>query len=266
MLDWLKRQWSRERLAEYTAIRNIPNRGLPPDLSEQEMSPAFMTQCKEIERSLHEPAQRPQADKPLFVELFLNDGARVLTLNRPDDGTPCLLVFSTPFRATDYANAQFNGGSAVTYLSSSPAELAIMLRDLRRRGIEQFALDCCPRCDVFTVFGSASVKTADDAINIWAISKAIELARRDLYLNYALVAARAGKLDRAREVLLESVAHVSYEDPRTHYLLGQIAVALRDRTLLREARAFLRHFQLESWERRLDAAIRSGSPDFALVA
>ena len=84
----------------------------------------------------------------------------------------------------------------------------------------------------------------------------------DLYLSYALASARAGELDTAREVTLETVAHVSFEDPRAHFLLGQIGVALQDRAMLREAKAFLRFFQLDLWERRLDGVVRSGSPDF----
>jgi len=46
----------------------------------------------------------------------------------------------------------------------------------------------------------------------------------------------------------------------------QIALALQDRTLLREAKAFLQFFQLNSWERRLDEVVQSGSPDFEFDA
>ena len=63
-------------------------------------------------------------------------------------------------------------------------------------------------------------------------------------------------------MVLETVAHVSLEDPRAHLLLGQIAVALQDQALLREAKAFLQFFQLDSWERRLDEVVRARSPDF----
>jgi len=42
--------------------------------------------------------------------------------------------------------------------------------------------------------------------------------------------------------------------------------ALQDRPMLREAKAFLQFFQLDSWERRLDEAILSGSPVFEFTA
>jgi len=80
------------------------------------------------------------------------------------------------------------------------------------------------------------------------------------------MSARTGALDEAREIVLETVAHVSLEDPRAHLLLGQIAVAQQDRTLLREAKAFLQFFQLNSWEHRLDEVVQSGSPDFEFDA
>ena len=137
-----------------------------------------------------------------------------------------------------------------------------MLRDLERTGIEQVALDRCPRCGTFAVFGSDSVTTAEKAIDCWSIFKAGELARLDLYLNYARAAACAGRLAMARDVALETVAHVSLDDPRAHLLLGQVAVALRDRDLLREAKDFLRFLKAGSWEQKLDEAVRSGAPEF----
>jgi hypothetical protein len=249
-------------MPEYAAVRTTPNRGLPPELAERETSQAFVAQREAIKRWLGEPPRRPQAESPLVVELLAAGQAGVVTMTIPDGGSSCLPIFSTPFRAADYIRTLLVRGPAVNYLSSSPLELVGMLRDLRGVGIEQFALDRCPRCNIFTVIGSASITTADEAINCWSIWKATELARLDLYLSHAQASARAGRLLEAREVVLETVAHVSVEDPRAHLLLGQIAVALRDRTLLREAKAFLQFFQLNSWERRLDEAVRSRSPDF----
>jgi len=262
MLNWLKRSKQRKKLPEYAEIRRKPNRELPSELAERETGLAFVSQREEIERSLREPPRRPQAESPLFVELIAASGVGVVTMTLPEGGIPCLPIFSSPFRAADYVRTHLDRGPAVKYLSSSPLELVAMLRDLRGMGIEQFALDRCPRCSIFTTIGSASITTADEAVTCWSIWKATELARLDLYLSYALASARVGHLTTAREVTLETVAHVSFEEPRAHFLLGQIAVALRDRALLREAKAFLQFFQLDRWEHRLEEAVRSGSPDF----
>lgn len=48
-----------------------------------------------------------------------------------------------------------------------------------------------------------------------------------------------------------------------HLLLGQLAVGLGDEVLLGEAKAFLAFLKKEQWERKLDLAVKAGSPDFA---
>lgn len=97
---------------------------------------------------------------------------------------------------------------------------------------------------------------------LWAIHKATEIARLQLYCAYALRSARAGQLEAARDVALEAVGHVSSEDPRPHLLLGELAVALGDRTLLQEAQMFLRFFKHEPWEQRLSVAEQAGQALF----
>ena len=47
-----------------------------------------------------------------------------------------------------------------------------------------------------------------------------------------------------------------------HVLLGQIAIGLGDRALLQEAKAFLALLNQDRWERKLDQAAKSSSPDF----
>ena len=71
-----------------------------------------------------------------------------------------------------------------------------------------------------------------------------------------------GREGSARDVALESVGHVSLEDPRPHLLLGELAVALRDRTLLQEAQNFLRFFKHESWAQKLAVTVQSGQALF----
>lgn len=260
-LNWLKRRRPGDGIPEYAAIRRTPSRGLPPDLADREASEAFTAQREVIERSLREPPRRPQEQSPLFVELLAASEGGVMTITLPGRDSRCLPIFTSPFRAADYIRTLLARGPAVTYLSSSPLELVRMLQDVRPAGIETFALDRCPRCNSFTTISCASIATADDAIRCWSIWKASQLARLDLYLGYAQASARAGKLEAARDVVLETIAHVSFEDRRAHLLIGQIAVALHDRPMLREAKAFLRFFRLDSWERRLDEVAGSGGLD-----
>ena len=261
MLQWLKGRSRPRDLPEYSAIRSIPSRGLPTALAESELGESFLDRCATLERELLQPPRRPPADRPLFTLFVIVDPESVLTIELPGDGGRCLPVFSTPFRAGDYRRTLLASGSVMKYYMSSPLDLLRMLRHLEGIGVESFALDRCPRCSVFAATGSASVKTADDLLVLWSISKATRLARADLYLNFAAHSALAGQFAIARDVALETVGHVSLEDPRLHLLLGQLAVELEDRKLLREAKAFLRYFELAEWEQKLDQVVRSGRPD-----
>jgi hypothetical protein len=67
-------------------------------------------------------------------------------------------------------------------------------------------------------------------------------------------------------VALETVGHVTFEDPRPHLLLGQLGVELRDAVLVREARACLRSLKFHRWQQKLDEAVTAGSSDFAIPA
>ena len=80
----------------------------------------------------------------------------------------------------------------------------------------------------------------------------------ELYVEYALKAARTGQLETALDVALETVGHISVEDPRPHLLIGELAVLLRDPTLLQEAQTFLRFFKHEPWEQKLAVVAESG--------
>ena len=261
MLEWLTRKKKHKELPEYSALRSTPTRGVPTDLAEAEESESFATSRKTFESELRELSGRPLEDDPLFTELLETNGSGVVTITLPNHKGQCLPVFSTPFRAADYVQTLLASGPQVRYLNSSPLQLVHMLRN-EAAGIETLALDRCPRCSIFTTVGTSALKASDDLIKVWCIFKATQIARENLYFSYALESARAGRIEIARVVALETVGHVSLEDPRPHLLLGQLAVKLRDRELLREAKSFLQFFKLDRWGRKLDQVVLSGSLDF----
>ena len=261
MFDWLRRRNKNQTIPEYSGAREMPSRGVPSGRSEQEANEAFSARCDSIQRWLCESPRRPQVESPLFVEILTGNSRSVLTIERTKD-SHCMPVFSSPFRAADYVRTLLASGPPAAYLSSSPLEFLAMLRDLKQVGIDEFTLDRCPRCEAFCAIYTASMTTTDDVINCWSISKSIELARLEQFLNYAQATARAQQFYTARDVLLEAAAHVSVEDPRLHWSLGQVAVALYDEQLLHEAKTFLRFFELKSWERRLDQIAQSRCSDY----
>lgn len=265
MLEWLTgKKKHKEELPIYSELKSIFTRGLPPELADKEASEVFTSQREEREHELLEPTRRPSNNAPLFTALLRGQDGGVVTINLPDNGGVCLPIFSSPLRAADYLQTLLPAGFSVQYLCSSPLELIALLRDLEEVGVEAFTLDRCPRCETFTSIGSDSVKTADDLLNLWAIFKATELTRADLYFAFALDSARAGQLEVARSVILETIGHITLEDPRPHLLLGQLGVGLGDRRLVEEAKAFLRFLKFDEWARKLDHVARSGSPDFEL--
>jgi hypothetical protein len=264
MLEWLLGKKKREgELPLYAALRYVPSRGLPPELAAREADESFAARHEALADLLQEPSRRPEEDEPLFILLLDAGGRGFVTLTLPGDGGPCLPAFSTPLRAADYAQTLSAAGPPVRYLYSCPTEFARLLGDVGGAGITTFALDRCPRCPTFNAVSIGPAMTAGDTLKLWAVFKATELARADLYFEFALDEARAGRLAIAREVALETVGHVTMDDPRPHFLLGQLGVGLSDRGLVREAKTFLGFLGLDAWERKLDEVVRSGSPDFA---
>ncbi len=237
MFDWLRGRSRNQTIPEYSGTREVPSRGVPCRGPEQEANEAFSARCDSIERWLCESPRRLQVDGEHFVEVLTGNSGSILTIERTKD-SHCMLVFTSPFRAADYVRTLLSSGASVTYLSSSPLELVALFRDTRQVGIEEFTLDRCPRCEVSCVVSTASMTTTDDVINCWSVFKAVEIARLEQFLDYAQMAARAQQFYTARDVLLEAAAHVSVEDPRLHLALSQVAVALYDSQLLREAKVF----------------------------
>ena len=262
MLKWPFRHKKTEDVPHYSALKAIPTRGLPTEVSESEESQFFSARRDAMEQALLDPVRRPPVESPLFIELSVGERG-VLTLTLPDNGAQCMPVFSTAFRAADYIRTLQSQGPRAHYLSSSPLQFVHMLRDLEEIGIVRWTLDRCPRCPILTAIDSRSIKVPDDAVRVWAIAKSMELARAELYLTHALESARAGFLELARDVALEAVGHVTMEDPRLHLLLGQVAIGLVDRRLLGEAKAFLDFFNFEQWRRKLGQVEESGALDFA---
>lgn len=259
MFSWLKDKNQASGLPSYSALRAIPSRGIPSDLAKEEGSTSFTSRCEALQDELLQPPRRPPDDEPLFTELVPLGEQGLLTITLPGNRGPCVPVFSTPLRAADYARTELRRGPVVGYLSSSPAQLATIIQDLNANGIDTFTIDRCPRCSVFSTFsGSPPV---DSVLALWAISKASELGRANLYFAYALRAARAGKNELARDVALEAVGHVTFEHPLLHLLLGEVAIGLGEKKLLHEAKAFLQFLQLGHWGDMLDHDAKSGLPN-----
>jgi hypothetical protein len=256
----------RKELPTYSSLEKTPDRGLPTDLAALEGGDPFAARHDVLRGELLALPRRPPEDEPLLTSFAMREQGRAGLLTFPlPDGRRCVPVFSTPVRAADYRQTLLENAPMTSYLASSPAQFIQMLRDIERVGLDTFALDRCPRCSTFGVFGGPSMRTPDDVITAWAISKATEQARLEAYLAFAIRSALAGDMEVARDIALQVVGHVTPENPFTHLLLGQVAVALGDGTLLREARAFLSFLRKDAMLHKLQQAQQAGTPDFASI-
>jgi len=217
-------------------------------------SPEMDRLCAGFESELLSPPRRPPEDKGLLTILGAPSG--VFTFVRPNS-TPCLLSFSSPIRAGEYARVHA-GQLQLKFLILSPQEFGRMLGDLKRSGeIGSFTLDPCPHCGVFPAYETGSNFAAESVVKTWAIHKASELARESLYFAHAEEAAAHGDFQEAKETALEAIQHVTSESPRLHLMVGKIALALGEKNLFAEARAFLEFLKAEELLQALLAAERS---------
>jgi hypothetical protein len=247
-------------LPNYSALEAAPSRRLPDDLRRQEDRPEFLERSLRIDEELLKPERRPDQDKPLFIAC-LAKGHWPVTLTLRDG--PCLLAFTSPIRAADYARAHLQSIPELTYLSSTPRQFVRMLGDLRPKAkIRHFALDRCPRCDIVLQIDLEGSEDASRAITVWANTKSTEIARYRLYLEYARSAAQKQEWTTARDVALEIVGHVTPEPPHVHLLLGKLAVVLRDDDLWHGAEAWLKYLNHSDLFQELRTAKETGLVQF----
>jgi hypothetical protein len=235
MLRWFSRA-RKDTVPFYSLLKAVPSRGLPPDLAEREASSDYQQWRDRIEADL--VAQPVDEDVPNFLT-FLKAGNGLLQLRLDGQEGGCLLAFSNPLRASDYASEAAPEQSFEYFCSSAKDVVFVIRHFVEQAGVTHVALDRCPRCNVFCTIHAASLNSATKVIQAWQIAKASQIARSGLYWDYARSAARNGHFLCARDVALELVGHVTAEDPRCHLLLGKLAIQLKDRQLLGEAKKFL---------------------------
>lgn len=259
MLSWFRKK--RSLWPAYSLLREMPSRGLPNRLHDAEAAPSFAERTAVLREHLEKPGQRPPIDALLFTGLVGANHRGLMTL-RSAEGEMCVLVFTTPIRAADYSYTRISADRPAGLVDASPEQLLEPLRELDRQRATWFTLDLCPRCQALTVVAVRSMKSPEDLVGVWALHESMELARLELYDRFAWNAAREGRLELARDVALETVGHVRIEHPRGHFLLGELALALADRTLLQEARVFLSVLGQEQCVQRLEADVAAGRPRF----
>jgi hypothetical protein len=220
----------------YSLLKAVPCRGLPQELADREASSDYQEWRNRIESDLD--SQPIDEDAPAVLT-FLKAGDGLLQFRVPELEGGCLLAFSSPLRAADYAS-ETTPEKTFEYFCSSPSQVVMVVKYFcEHAGVSHIALDRCPRCNLLVTIKALSLDSPTKVIQFYRIAKANEIARCTLYRDYARSAAKNGQFLCARDVALELVGHVTAEDPRTHLLLGKLGIQLRDKKLLREATKFL---------------------------
>ena len=223
----------------YSLLDAVPSRPLPDDLALQEKSEQFSAWRKDIQQKLM--TQLIDENAPSFAG-FIMQGSGVVQFRSRTGEAICLMTFSSPLRAADYARLKVQGREQLHFLACSAKEAADVITQCREKaGTTHIAINRCPRCPTCPTISLSSINSASDVVKAFTICAATDLAHVNLYRNYAQHAARNGDLQRARDVALELVGHVTPHDASTHLLLGKLAIRLGDGQLLREAHAFLQH-------------------------
>ena len=228
-----------DAIPHYCLLDAAPSRPLPDDLASQEKSEQFSTWRKDIQDGL----MRQEIDEtaPSFAGFIMQGSGVVQFRSRAGDAV-CLMTFSSPLRAADYARLKIQDRDRLQFLACSAREAADVIQQCcEKAGTTHIAINRCPRCPTCPTINVSSINSVPDLIKAFTICTATDIAHTTLYRNYAQEAARAGDLVRARDVALELVGHVTLHDASTHLLLGKLAVRLGDEQLLREATAFLEH-------------------------
>src|SRR5687767_3484284 len=102
MLERITGKKKRGELPKYSYLQAVPTRSLPLELAQEESGERFGARRMAIEEDLRRRHHDPNADTPHFFLLIAPGGRGVVTIPMPDDGSQCLPVFTSPFRAADY--------------------------------------------------------------------------------------------------------------------------------------------------------------------
>ena len=248
----------------YTLLWSVSTRKVRADLARLEKSPKQDELRGAFERGILASRLLPTVDDQILNIFVRGADSIALVIPSPDESASrCIPVFTERWRAMDYVLTLHPRERDLRVAVMSAAEFVATLRDLEKNGSFTFAIDRCPRCDGFLTYETSMADTPGHFIRMMVVQKAAEMAQRHLYWTYALTKAHGAQFEVARDVALEIVAHVTMADPNTHLLLGQVGIALGDDQLVREAHTFLRFFQNDAMDKKLELDEEAGKPQFA---
>jgi len=136
MWGWLTRK--DDEIPSYSLLKTVPSRALPQELAAREASDGFGQWRDRIESELF--SESTDQSKAGFAT-FLKSGDGLLQICLPESEKGCLLVFSTPLRAADYARTAASNRKFNLFCSSAEQVVPVVAEFRQYVGIGQIALD-----------------------------------------------------------------------------------------------------------------------------
>ena len=160
--------------------------------------------------------------------LFVCSKTEGLLLFLPgQDQKPVMLLFSSPFAASDYMRATGTPGSVGQIKVEALPELA---RSWLSAGVQAAVLDRCPRCHQFLSINLAVImkSTKEDFAKLWAYHRAARLVLAEIRIQSAMKHAAAGDHAAARSDLEYVRDHFDCGVPYLHQMIGLYADMQQD--------------------------------------
>ena len=146
-------------------------------------------------------------ETPWFMVPVTSQG--VIMLRNPDGDGQSLLIFSSQFRCLDYGMTQMADLTMVRLLPQNLRQIVELLRKVENADVRHFVLDRCPRCSYALVVRTEPFQTPEEFRELFIHQKATELARQELYFEFAIYSAQNGNTQLALDVALETVGRVT---------------------------------------------------------
>lgn len=212
--------------------------------------------AKPIMSYLLEMARRPGSDPVLFYFPFQDGQPLIRELGPPDDAHS-ILCFSSYERARGFIH---NASGSDSRFSVQRATLSLlklrMQEDLPAMEVYYIDLDPYAHCET-SVNAYIPEVLQNGLLAHWAAIQAYNEVVCEGLLGLARQELLAARIASAREVALEIVQNVEPEKPEAHLILAMCGHALKDETMLQQARHNLIVLDCE-WALQLLQLIKAG--------
>jgi hypothetical protein len=236
--------------------RPAPSRSEAPQPSVSPLlPPADPEAVKEVERRKDLILKSGQVPEWIFI-CGVSNG--VLTVQSGAGKKPLMLLFMTPYAASDYIRATRAAAEVKQLKLSSMPEIA---GRWMAAGVEGFILNRCPRCNVCLMISIEALKERAAFLQVWAMRRATQLYQGQIkVLEYIENQSKSRPGGRA---ILEMIRdHIDGSVPYLHELIALHARIDQDEAAKAEALERLKEFgpQFTDWESRWDQSSGASSP------